>query len=62
MRYFEVNWPKHWSKPILAKVKKLWEEYRVTIPCFGVSYDIRSKEPKDLNTFDKIAQSLKQVT
>jgi hypothetical protein len=63
-RYIETHWPKKWSKPALAAVKKLWERYREEVippqsyPTF--SYDIPSK-PKELNTFDQIALSLRSV-
>ena len=26
-RYIETHWPRKWSRPTLAKVKKLWEKY-----------------------------------
>ena len=64
-RYIETYWPKKWSKPALAVVKKLWERYREEVipprsyPAF--SYDTPS-EPKELNTFDQIALSLRSVT
>jgi hypothetical protein len=63
-RYIETHWPKKWSKPALAAVKKLWERYREEVippqsyPTF--SYDTPSK-PKELNTFDQIALSLRSV-
>jgi hypothetical protein len=42
-RYFETHWLKKWSKPILAKVNKLWEKYRKEIIIFltisAFSYD-----------------------
>jgi hypothetical protein len=28
MRYIETHWLRKWSRPTLAKVKKLWEKYR----------------------------------
>jgi hypothetical protein len=64
-RYIEVNWPKKWIKPTLEKVIKLWEDYRETAPTptplIIPSYGRRAEEPRELNTFDRIAQSLKQV-
>jgi len=27
-RYIKTYWPKKWVKPVLVKVKKLWEKYR----------------------------------
>jgi hypothetical protein len=62
-RYIEVNWPKKWVKSTLEKVRKLWEDYREAAPLptssISASYNRRLNEP--LNTFDQIAQSLKQV-
>ena len=64
-RYIEVNWPKKWVKSTLEKVRKLWEDYREAAPLptssISTSYDKRLNEPRELNTFDQIAQSLKQV-
>ena len=64
-RYIEINWPKKWSKPILIKVKKLWERYReevISLPTIvPFSYDNSSKEVKELDAFDQIALSLQQV-
>jgi hypothetical protein len=28
VRYIKTHWPRKWSRPILVKVKKLWEKYR----------------------------------
>ena len=65
-RYIEVNWPKKWVKPTLEKVKKLWQSYREAAPVpntlGSLSYGRPLQEPKELDTFDQIAQSLKQVT
>jgi hAT family protein len=65
-RYIELNWPKKWVKTTLERVKRLWEEYREAAPP-SVSlvfppYDGRIDEPRRLNTFDQIAQSLKQAS
>ena len=63
-RYIETHWPKKWSKPALAAVKKLWERYREEVippqsyPAF--SYDTPS-EPKELDAFDQIALCLRSV-
>ena len=61
-RYIEMNWPKKWSKPILVKVKKLWERYREEIVPLSTivpfSYDNPSKEVEELDAFDQIALSL----
>jgi hypothetical protein len=65
-RYIEVNWPKKWVKSTLEKVRKLWEDYRETTllstSSISISYDKRLHKPRELNTFDQIAQSLKQVS
>jgi hypothetical protein len=64
-RYIEVNWLKKYVKPTLEKVRKLWESYREAAPIAATlvspSYGRVLEEPKELNTFDQIAQSLKQV-
>jgi len=61
-RYIETNWPKKWVKSTLEKVKRLWEKYRPATPSTSTSYDTRLGEPRELNTFDQIAQSLTQAT
>lgn len=64
-RYIETHWPKKWSKPVLVKVKKLWEKYREraiitpTPPAF--SHDSSSHEISELDTFDRISISLRAV-
>ena len=64
-RYIEVNWPKKWVKPTLEKVKKLWQDYQkaasISITLVSPSYGRLFEEPKKLDTFDQITQSLKQV-
>jgi hypothetical protein len=61
-RYIETHWPKKWSKPVLAKVKKLWERYRErpiitpTPPAF--SHNSSSHGISELDAFDRIALSL----
>jgi len=64
-RYIEVNWPKKWVKSTLEKVRKLWEDYQkaAPLPTSSIStlYNKRLNEPRELNTYDQIAQSLKQV-
>ena len=66
MRYIELNWLKKWVKVTLERVKRLWEDYRETAPpptsLISPSYDRRINEPRPLNTFDQIAQSLKQAS
>jgi hypothetical protein len=50
----------------LEKVKRLWEKYQEATPSPAVlvslSYGNTTKEPKELNTFNQIAQSLKSYT
>jgi hypothetical protein len=64
-RYIETHWPKKWSKPILAKVKKLWEKYReevVVLPTTSAfTYSNPSHELPELDAFDRIALSLRSV-
>ena len=64
-RYIKVNQLKKWIKPTLEKVIKLWEDYRETAPTptplIILSYGRRAKELRELNTFNRITQSLKQV-
>ena len=63
-RYIEVNWPKKWVKPTLAKVKKLWEKFREEVippSAFTLLYDDPTnhyKEPRELDAFDRIALTL----
>jgi hypothetical protein len=61
-RYIETHWPRKWSRPILVKVKKLWEKYReaaIVLPTpTALSYGSSSCEPLELDTFDQIALSL----
>jgi hypothetical protein len=49
----------------LEKVKKLWQSYREAAPVpttlVSLLYSRLLQEPKELDTFDQIAQSLKQV-
>ena len=60
-RYIKTHWPKKWSKPALAAVKKLWERYREEVippqsyPAFLYKTPL---EPKELDTFDQITLSL----
>ena len=65
MRYIEVNWPKKWVKPTLERVKKLWQSYQeaASVPTTLASplYCRPFQEPKELDTFDQITRSLKQV-
>jgi hypothetical protein len=62
--YIELNWPKKWVRTTLEKVKQLWEDYREAAPSLApltpLPYDEGINELQPLNTFDQIAQSLKQ--
>jgi hypothetical protein len=64
-RYIETHWPKKWSKPVLARIKKLWEKYReevIVLPTTSAfSYDNPSRELPELDAFDRIALSLRSV-
>ena len=62
-RYIETHWLKKWAKPVLARVKKLWERYRdEELITLAVSYDRSfqepSQEPKALDTYDRLALAL----
>jgi hypothetical protein len=61
-RYIETYWLKKWSKPVLAKVKKLWERYReraIIIPTsLAFSYNSLSYKRLELDVYDHIALSL----
>lgn len=65
-RYIEANWPKKWVKSTLENVKRLWEKYREATPSAAIlvslSYGNISKELKELNAFNQIAQSLGTYT
>jgi hypothetical protein len=61
-----MNWPKKWAKPVLAKVKKLWEKYREEVIPLSItptfSYGSKpSQELPELDAFDRIALSLRSV-
>jgi hAT family protein len=69
-RYIEAHWPKKWAKPVLTKVKKLWERYRdeaaslpLATPAFsyGCTSQVPSKELKELDAYDRIALTLRSV-
>ena len=66
-RYIETHWPRKWARPVLAKVKELWEKYRteaaslsVTNPSFSYDDSVQeSQEPSELDAFDRIANTLR---
>jgi hypothetical protein len=64
-RYIKTHWPKKWLKPVLVKVKKLWERYReraiITLTLLAFSHDSLSHEILELDAFDRIALSLTAV-
>ena len=64
-KYIEVNWPKKQVKSSLEKVRKFQKDYQeaVSLPTSSISvlYNRRLNKPRELNMFDQIAQSLKQV-
>jgi len=64
-RYIKTHWPKKWSKPILAKVKKLWEKYREEVVVYPTTlaflYNNPSHKLPELDRFDQIALSLRAV-
>ena len=64
-RYIKTHQPKKWSKPILVRVKKLQEKYReeviVPLTTLAFLYNNPSRELLELNTFNRIALSLRLV-
>ena len=66
-RYIETHWPKKWVKPVLVRVKKLWERYRdegpkaPIIPTTSPSTTSSSQEPEALDTYDRLALTLQSV-
>jgi hypothetical protein len=64
-RYIKTHWPKKWSKPVLVKVKKLWERYReraiITLTSPAFLHDSLSYKIPELDAFDCIALSLTAV-
>ena len=67
-RYIETHWPKKWVKPVLVRVKRLWERYRdegpkaPIIPTTSPSTTSSSQEPEVLDTYDRLALALQSVT
>ena len=65
-RYIELHWPKKWVKTTLKRVKRLWEDYQeAAVPPTSLipqSCNRRIDEPRGLNTFHQIAQSLKHAS
>jgi hypothetical protein len=65
IRYIKTHWPKKWSKPVLVKVKKLWEKYReraiIQPTPSAFSRDSSSHEISELDAFNRIALSLTAV-
>jgi hypothetical protein len=58
-KYIEANWKPKWVKPILKKVRELWEAYRekAPAPLISPSYDLAIEE-EEIDVFDQIAQNL----
>jgi hypothetical protein len=68
-RYIKANWPKKYATLALISAKKFWEHYRDQIippPSSNIapfSYGKEpSQEPLALDSFDRIARSLRSVT
>ena len=64
-KYIEANWKAKWVKPILKKVKELWESYREKAPVYSTSYELQKEsesQNKELDVFDQIAQDLGKYT
>jgi len=45
IKYIEANWKLKWVKPILKKVKGLWESYREKAPSPLISLLYEKKQP-----------------
>ena len=65
-RYIETHWPKKWAKPILVKIKKLWEKYKkkkvfpvsvITLFSYGIPFQKLLK----LDVFDRITLSFRSI-
>ena len=57
-KYIRYNWKKEWQKPILKKVKELWEVYREKTPSPIIISSYERKPSQDLDDFDRIAEDL----
>ena len=64
LKYIRANWKPRWQKPVLKKVKDLWVSYRekASPPFISPVYEQRPSQDKDLDKFDRIAQSLGKYT
>jgi hypothetical protein len=55
-RYIKMHWLKKWVKPVLLRVKKLWERYWDKRPqALIISTTSSSQEPEVLDTYDRLA-------
>jgi len=62
-KYIEANWKTKWVKPVLKKVKGLWESYREKAPALITSsVHERRSQKQELDAFDRIAQKLEKYT
>jgi len=64
LKYIRANWKPRWQKPVLKKVKDLWASYRekASPPFISPVYEKQPSQDKDLDKFDRIAQSLGKYT
>jgi hypothetical protein len=59
IRYIETHWPKKWVKPVLLRVKKLWERYWDKGPqALIILITSSSQEPEALDTYNRLALAL----
>jgi hypothetical protein len=59
IRYIEIYWPKKWVKPVLVRVKKLWERYRdKELKALIIPTTSSSQEPEALDTYNRLALAL----
>jgi hypothetical protein len=59
IRYIKTHWLKKWVKPVLLRVKKLWERYWDEGPqALIILTTSSSQEPEALDTYDWLALAL----
>jgi hypothetical protein len=66
IRYIKIHWPRKYIRPALLSAKKLWEKYREEVIPLNITPFSYGKQPPyellELDTFNKIALSLRSVT
>src|SRR5580700_1694218 len=59
-KYIEANWKAKCVRPVLEKVKGLWESYREKAPTLISSSYKRKSQEQELDEYDRIFQKLKK--